>query len=404
MIENNWRSCTKCGALYADGGPSVCAAGDKHDEGASLHYLLTDNTYVQGSGVGNMFGVLGVSTGGDGVHGQSDTTGVFGEGQAYGVHGKSDSGRAIFGENTGQGDGVTGLSASGTGVFGEGPQNGVHGKSASGRAVYGQNTTDGDGVTGESESGSGVAGLSTSGRGVYAESSSWDGVAGISQSGTGVFGTGKLHGVHGKSDSGRAVFGQNTAAGDGVAGESASGTGVAALSNTGTGLYASSQSGPAAHFKGHVEVTGEIRMIGADVAEQFSVPLYVQPGTVMVIDDSGALAVSSGAYDRRVAGVVAGAGHYRPALVLDSEGINESQCAAEGSTQRRAISLIGKAYCRVDASGQPISVGDLLTTAEVPGCAMRATERERAFGAVLGKALEPLSEGTGLISILVSLQ
>ena len=139
-------------------------------------------------------------------------------------------------------------------------------------------------------------------------------------------------------------------------------------------------------------------MIGADCAEEFSVPKDALPGTVMVIDDVGGLVASTRPYDTRVAGVIAGAGGYKPALILDSDG------AAEPRGSRRAISLVGKAYCRADASQGPISVGDLLTTAGVAGCAMRASDRDRAFGAVLGKALEPLDEGVGLIPILIALQ
>ena len=65
---------------------------------------------------------------------------------------------------------------------------------------------------------------------------------------------------------------------------------------------------------------------------------------------------------------------------------------------------MGKAYCMVDASAGAIEIGDLLTTADRPGCAMRATDRDRAFGAVIGKALAPLGEGQQLIPILVALQ
>jgi hypothetical protein len=264
--------------------------------------------------------------------------------------------------------------------------------------VYGENTADGDGVGGFSGSGTGVAGVSSTGTGVYARSDAGDGVAGFSQSGTGVYGEGDKHGVHGKSQSGRAVLGENTAGGDGVAGFSQTGTGVAAVSTSGAGLYARSGSGPAGHFAGHVEITGEIRLLGADCAEEFSVVEDVEPGTVMVIDDAGRLAVSRGAYDKRVAGVVAGAGSYTPALILDVAG------TATTHAGRRPISLIGKTYCRADATIGAIGVGDLLTTAEQPGCAMVASDRDRAFGAVLGKALAPLSDGLGLIPILVALQ
>jgi hypothetical protein len=35
---------------------------------------------------------------------------------------------------------------------------------------------------------------------------------------------------------------------------------------------------------------------------------------------------------------------------------------------------------------------------------MKANDRDRAFGAVLGKALRPLANGRGLIPVLVALQ
>jgi hypothetical protein len=35
---------------------------------------------------------------------------------------------------------------------------------------------------------------------------------------------------------------------------------------------------------------------------------------------------------------------------------------------------------------------------------MKAVDRRRAFGAVMGKALQPLSQGRGLIAVLVALQ
>ena len=65
---------------------------------------------------------------------------------------------------------------------------------------------------------------------------------------------------------------------------------------------------------------------------------------------------------------------------------------------------MGKVYCKVDADHAPIKVGDLLTTASTPGHAMKATDALRAFGAVIGKALQPLQSGTGLVAVLVALQ
>jgi hypothetical protein len=61
-------------------------------------------------------------------------------------------------------------------------------------------------------------------------------------------------------------------------------------------------------------------------------------------------------------------------------------------------------YCKVDAQYSPIEVGDLLTTSPTPGHAMKADDPLKAFGTVIGKALRPLSEGQGLIPILIALQ
>ena len=140
---------------------------------------------------------------------------------------------------------------------------------------------------------------------------------------------------------------------------------------------------------------GDIVLTNADCAENFDVDGQVESGTVMVITDDGALTESTRAYDTRVAGVVAGAGRYRPGIVLDG---------AAGGENRKPISLVGKVFCKVDAANGPIDVGTLLTTSGTPGHAMRASDVGRAFGAVLGKALAPHREGRGEIPILVGLQ
>jgi hypothetical protein len=143
---------------------------------------------------------------------------------------------------------------------------------------------------------------------------------------------------------------------------------------------------------------GDIEFLNADVAEEFEIHAEdtggAVPGTVMVLEDSGRLKPCSEAYDSRVVGIIAGAGQFRPGIVLDRN----------GGRNRRAIALIGKTYCYVDAAAGPIRVGDMLTTSPLAGHAMRASDRQKAFGAVIGKALEPLSEGIGLIPVLVKPQ
>jgi hypothetical protein len=152
------------------------------------------------------------------------------------------------------------------------------------------------------------------------------------------------------------------------------------------------------HVKGDVTVSGDVLLSGADCAEQFDVKQSsenVEPGTVVVIDRSGALRESLEAYDKKVVGVVSGAGGLRPAIILDNREANES---------RVPVALVGKVYCKVDAFHSPIEVGDLLTTSTTPGHAMKVMEPERAIGSVIGKALGPCDGGFGLIPILISLR
>ena len=150
---------------------------------------------------------------------------------------------------------------------------------------------------------------------------------------------------------------------------------------------------------GNVEVTGDVLFVnsGADFAEDFDISgtETIEPGMVMVLDEAGVLCQSRRAYDTKVVGVVSGAGAYRPAIVLDKRASKDN---------RLPIALMGKVYCRVDAGYSPIGVGDLLTTSQTPGHAMRVIDALQAIGSVIGKALRPLAEGQGVIPILVMLQ
>jgi hypothetical protein len=148
---------------------------------------------------------------------------------------------------------------------------------------------------------------------------------------------------------------------------------------------------------GDIRVEGDIRLAGADCAEHFDVDdaAMLESGTVMVIADEERLCRCSEPYDKRVAGVLSGAGKCRPGLLLGQQ---------SSDANRLPLALAGTVYCLVDAGHGAIAVGDLLTTSPTPGHAMKAADPRRAFGAVLGKALRPLRGGTALIAILVSLQ
>ena len=152
-----------------------------------------------------------------------------------------------------------------------------------------------------------------------------------------------------------------------------------------------------------LQVEGEARvdvltiMGGADIVERFEAADSPEPGTVVVIDAErpGALKTSTEPYDLRVAGVVSGAGDVNPGICLSQDGV------LDGDT---LVAMTGRVFVRCSAENGPIRPGDRLTTAALAGHAMRATDKERTDGAVIGKAMGALDEGTGLVLVLVNLQ
>jgi hypothetical protein len=141
---------------------------------------------------------------------------------------------------------------------------------------------------------------------------------------------------------------------------------------------------------------GDIILHNADGAEEFEVDAdNAEPGSVLVIEDETRLQLADCPYDRRVAGIVSGAAGIRPGIILGRgrEGVGVP------------VALFGRVNCRVDASYEPVVAGDLLTTSETPGHAMRAEPGDhRTLGAVIGKALCALDSGRGLVPVLAALQ
>ena len=75
--------------------------------------------------------------------------------------------------------------------------------------------------------------------------------------------------------------------------------------------------------------------------------------------------------------------------------------AADGTIP---VALTGRVYALADAAYGRIEPGDLLTTSDTSGHAMKVTDHGRARGAIIGKAMSTLDEGTGLVLVLVTLQ
>ncbi|MCA9252531.1 MAG: hypothetical protein KDA54_15505 [Phycisphaerales bacterium] len=145
-----------------------------------------------------------------------------------------------------------------------------------------------------------------------------------------------------------------------------------------------------------LQITG-----GSDIAEPFHVhgETDIRPGMVVGLDKNnlGELRVSDSAYDRSVAGIISGANGINPGLTLTQTGT-----VADGEYP---VALTGRVWCLVDADANgAVQVGDLLTTSNTPGHAMRVDQHDRAAGAIIGKAMSSLKDGRGMVLVLVSLQ
>jgi hypothetical protein len=326
------------------------------------------------------------NAGGNGLHVTAGNDGIDGTGGFIGV----------LGHSTGiSGRGVAGVADAASGV-----NYGIYGQAlstTSGAAgVYGISANSGNtfGVIGESPSGTG-------GRGVWGKATATSGDA---------------IGVYGESNSpgGDGVYG-TVHSGEGNAGVHAvstafNGNGLIAEANTGPSAYAvwgKSSTGFAGYFDGKVQVNGGMAAHfvqitgGSDLSEKFEVrgeKSQIEPGMVVAIDpvNPGKLAVSAKPYDRRVVGILSGAGGVAPGMLMGQAGT-----LADGA---HPVALSGRVYVWADASKGPIEAGDLLTTSSLPGHAMKVKSHSKAQGAILGKAMTGLDHGRGLVLVLVTLQ
>jgi hypothetical protein len=141
---------------------------------------------------------------------------------------------------------------------------------------------------------------------------------------------------------------------------------------------------------------------GSDLSENFEINAgkeALEPGMIVSIDprNVGELVLSQTACDKRVAGIISGAGGVKTGMLMGQAGTK-----ADG---KHPVALTGRVYCWVDAdAGGPVEAGDLITTSNTPGHGMKVTDHIKASGAIIGKAMSSLEKGKGLVLVLVSLQ
>jgi hypothetical protein len=151
---------------------------------------------------------------------------------------------------------------------------------------------------------------------------------------------------------------------------------------------------------GNVHAAGAFFANGSDFAESIQVegqPSDYQPGDVLAIDvrHNGTFVRVADPYSTRVAGVFA----TKSGVVGSSHALGTEEFRSEVP-----LAITGIVPCKATVENGPIERGDLLVSSSEAGYAMKGTDRARLPGAIIGKALEPLASGKGVISILVTLE
>ncbi|MGD9099110.1 MAG: hypothetical protein PVF45_01425 [Anaerolineae bacterium] len=403
----------------------------------------------EGSGHGGVF----FSELGHGVYGQSNSTvnaaGFFTSSDSVGVravtHSTDPNDGAFVGENEGSGHGGVFFSALGHGVYGQSDSTVnaagffTSSDSVGVRAVT-RSTDPNDGAfVGENEGdGHGGVFFSELGHGVYGQNDSAVNAAGFFASSNSV----GVRAITNSTDPNDAAFvGENM--GDGP--------GAFFFSSNDVGLMSNSANGPAGVFSSthshgvsvdsagldglriqdavgrdyiragsdgdpHFRVQNDGMVLtdrgyrcgdgamgclqtgSADVAERVNASEVLEPGDVVEIDPtrSDHFRLARTPYSALVAGVISS----DPAIVMGTQGINVAARGVED--ERPPLALVGRVPVKVSAENGPIHPGDLLVISSTPGHAMRADDPPP--GTILGKALEPLDTGRGLILVLVMLQ
>ncbi len=161
-------------------------------------------------------------------------------------------------------------------------------------------------------------------------------------------------------------------------------------------IWDSDVSGDSRMTVDEVSITG-----GSDFAENFDIHdadnTEIQAGMLVSINPNsdGQLNICSKPYDHKLVGIISGAQGVEPGMMMGQKG-----SIADGAYP---IALVGRVYVLIDESKGSIQPGDLLTSSDKAGYAMKVKRFKKAKGAIIGKALTATNED-GYALVLVNLQ
>ncbi len=143
----------------------------------------------------------------------------------------------------------------------------------------------------------------------------------------------------------------------------------------------------------HINNVKEKKGFPVNIVELFEIDdeEYVSSGDLLVVNENGGsiLSHSRTEYNRAVIGVVSG----NPTVIINNAG-----------TEKKVypVALAGKVLCKVDARNRPVKPGDLIVTSNTPGCGMAGViDSFDKIGTVVGKALDSLEDGIGIIPLFL---
>lgn len=417
------------------------------ERGVAVYGENTGST--EGAGYGGYF----ASNTGVGAYGASTAPASVANPQAPGVHGHSVNGVGVYGTtDASPGAGVLGTAGRGTGVEGRSDEgSGLRGESGSGPGLWAGSAT-GLGAHVRSDSGVGLEAVSqgpgATAHGVLATAQGGQAVRAASATNvaiwaeagdpTGVYEPTSLTAVVGRGED-RGVFG-GTLLGSGVEGISESGAGVQGRSTSGYGGYFTSANSRAVYarnlsgtwydawfagdvgikvegtvYAGGLNVQGDMVASGGKSGYVVEIALNAGPESLEtgdVVEVAGVAEPVVGeipvplvrpareAGSHRVLGVVHCAYDAAAGRFAAAEG--ERACRIEPGGHLGVVTLGAYRAVKADATGAAIEPGDLLVSSSLPGHA--APAEGPTPGTLVGKALGPLDEGTGVIPVMVTLQ